>query len=277
MRNLRYYLISLAIHAVVLGLLACVITWKAFTPPQFSLRRAAVPGSTAVDDGDAVVLEGEFLPCSQMTRAPHRSASRNTSRGGAQRVDRGPNHRVGAIVCTLGRNAADCPKGRAADSGASPCPAPFAGCEDGPARRGAGRKLPPSPPEPHRDRAGVDVGELLKGSAGAQAAPSSGDGPSDSQHGGLQTGGRSGGGGGSDGLPSGAERERPPALSSRGIGPRHRRRGDTEGRGRRGRRGAEREGGNLQRRRLARPVRIDHGSRSLAFRAGASQRHAGRV
>jgi len=67
MRNLRYYLISFAINASMLGALAYALGWMSSAPPQFSLRQGQDAGSTGFEDSDTVVIEGEFLPHNQTT------------------------------------------------------------------------------------------------------------------------------------------------------------------------------------------------------------------
>ena len=220
MRNLRYYLISLAIHAVALGALAGVLAWTTFTPPQFSLRAGGGAGIDGVDDGEAVVLEGECFPCSQTIElritpppAVHPAAVRSELTE-AQTVESGRLFAPSVETRQIAR------KVEPPIPEPSPVPPPLPAAKMAPRVAEAVEGPPPIPPEPHRGSARVDVGELLKGSAGTQAAMSSDDGPSDSRHGGLHRGGRAGGGG-SDGLPTGLSANvrppYPPEALARGI------------------------------------------------------------
>ena len=220
MRNLRFYSISLAIHAVVLGSLACLIAWMGFTPPDFSLRSGSGSGIDGVDVGDAVVLEGELLPCSQtldvrINPAPAMRAAVRSELTEAQSVESRrlfePSVETGPIAQKV----------------EPPIPEPPPALPPLPTVKMAPRVVetvetpPPGPPEPNPGNASVDVGELLKGSVGAQTALSSEDGPSGSQRGALQLGGRSGGGGGPEGLPTGLNANirppYPPEAEARGI------------------------------------------------------------
>ncbi len=219
MRNLRYYLISLAIHAVVLTPLAYVLFWGTFAPPQFSTRLGGGSGIDGVVDGDAVVLEGEFFPCSQTkelrinplpTTYPAMVRSELTE---AQSTESGRLFAPSIETEQIARKVEP------------PIPEPLPVPPPLPAAKMASHVVelaeepPPSPPEPHPNRADVDVGELLKGSAGSQAVLRSADGLSDLRNG-MQPDGRSGGGG-SDGLPTGLNGNvrppYPPEALARGI------------------------------------------------------------
>ena len=212
-------LVSIAIHAVVLGPLVFVVSWGGFTAPQFSLRSGGGSGIPGLDDGDSVVLEGDFVPCSQATEihiipilATHPAAIRSELTE-AQTIH--AERLFASSVDTPG-----CPQGRAADSGTTPCPAPFAGCEDCPASRVTGRTPPAGPPQTHLNHAIVDAGELLKGSSGAQAVLSSGPGRRTRRRGIFKPAADWG----EAAVRTDCRRpklERSPALSARSLGPRH--------------------------------------------------------
>jgi len=218
MRNLRYYLISFAIHAAVLGLLGYVATRNVFTPPQFALRPGGGSGGDGGDDGDAVVLEGQFLPCSEMIEVHIDPAPPNHSAVRSELTD--------AQAIESGRLVAPSVESQQiVRKDEPPIPEPPRAPPPLPTAKMAPRveepvESPPSAPVPHPSSAGVDVGELLKGSTGAQAAPSFGAGLADLQHGAFRSGG-SGGSGGSDGLPTGASANvrppYPPEALARGI------------------------------------------------------------
>jgi len=201
MRNLRYYLISLAIHAVVLGPLAYVLFWGTFTPPHYSLRLGGGSGMDGAADGDAVVLEGEFLPCSQTELRINPPPATHSATVRSE-LSEAQNTELGRLVTPSVELA------QIARPVEWPIPAPPPAPPPLPAAKMASRIAeqaevpPPSLPEQRHDSADVDVGELLKGSAGSQAVLSSADGLSDSHNGTLQPGGRSSGGGGLDGLPT---------------------------------------------------------------------------
>ena len=196
MRNLRFYLISLAIHAVALGLLVLRdylggIHGRRSFP---SARRTAVPGSPDSMTATAVVLEGEFVPCSQATEVHIIPTLRNASRRDAERIDRGPDHRVRS---DYSHPSVETPSGRPTRASrrfrSHPLPRPLCRL----------RRWPREPWNRSKRRRQARRSRILtmrlstwasccKGSSGTQAALSSGDGPSDAPMADFQTGGRSG-------------------------------------------------------------------------------------
>ena len=208
MRNLRYYLISVAIHAAVLGVLAWAATWHVFTAPQFALRAGGGSGGDGLDAGDAVVLEGELLPCSQppelhINPAPRRHAEVRSELIDAQTVESGRLTPPSVETQERGRRI-EVPVPQPPPL---PPPAPAARV----AALAAEQVEPPSSPPERHPQSSVDIGELMRGSSAAKAAAASGEGPPGSRHG--SAGGQTGGGGG-DGLPTGASGNiRPPYPS----------------------------------------------------------------
>ena len=221
MRNLRYYLISLAIHAIVLGPLAYVLIWRTFTPPRFFLRSGSGSGINGLDNGDAIVLEGEFLPCSQTAEIRINPLPPTHPAAMRSELTEAPTIEFGRLFVASAETRQIAQKVEPPVPAAPPALPPLPAAKLAPRVTEPVDASSPSLPEPHPSRATVDVGDLLKGSAGSQAALSSGDGLSDSHHGTLQPGGRARGGGGSDGLPTGQNSNvrppYPPEALARGI------------------------------------------------------------
>ena len=216
-RCLRYYLISFAFHAAMLGLLACAVTWKAFAPPEFYLRTGGGSGGGGLDAGDAFVVEGEFLPCSQTTEVhinppPAAHCAVRSELTDVQTVE------SGRLVAPSVEPRQIARKDEPPLPEPPPAPPPLAAAKVAP-RVKEQVELPPLPPA--SQFASATVGDLLKGSSGARAAPSSGAGTSDARHDAFHAGGGLGGGGGSDGLPTGAGGNvlppYPPEALARGI------------------------------------------------------------
>jgi protein TonB len=200
MRNLRFYLISVAIHLIVLGPLAYAFIWKIFAPPQFSVRSGGGTGGDGREAGDAVVFEGEFVPCGEMLEfhvdPPPKASPAPLRKIVTEARNMEPVRLFApALENRLPVRTVEPPIPE------PPPPAPPAV----PAAKIAPRAAEPVDRLPSATRpkvATVDVGELLKGAAETQAVPSSGEGASAPQNAARQAGGRSGGSGGSVGWPT---------------------------------------------------------------------------
>jgi len=219
MRNLRYYLISLAIHAVVLAPLAYALFWGTFAPPQFSICLGDGSGIDGVNDGDAVVFEGEFFPCSQTPELRINPLPTTYPAAVRSELTEAQTTESGRLFAPSVETEQIARKVEPPIPEPLPSPPPLPTAKIAPSVAEPVEEPPPSPPEPHPNRARVDVGELLRGSAGSQAVFRSAVGRSDS-HNSERPGGRSGGVG-ADGLPTGLSGNisprYPPEAKARGI------------------------------------------------------------